>query len=321
MLGLAALAMLVLSACKKADRLADATDSPFASTPPVSRTCASYEVLQQQIKEDPTLQQRMEAIEVFTSRFVSGSEMNVLQSDGSLLVPVVVNVLYRLPDENISLNQINSQITVLNEDFGGTNNDYNLTATYSTLKAGDTRIRFVLDTVRRKYVNKNSWTTNNAMKKSTQGGLDPKDPTTKLNLWVCNMGGGILGYAQFPGGSPSTDGVVIDNNAFGRVGTVTYPYNLGRTATHEVGHWFNLRHIWGDATCGSDLVDDTPLHNAANYGCPSAGHKSTCTGTPVEMTMNYMDYTDDRCMYMFSQLQKSRMQATYAANGPRASLR
>jgi hypothetical protein len=159
------------------------------------------------------------------------------------------------------------------------------------------------------------------MKKNNRGGINPTSPTTKLNLWVCNLGGGILGYAQFPGGSASTDGVVCDNNAFGRVGTAAAPFNKGRTATHEVGHWLNLRHIWGDALCGNDLVGDTPTHNDANFGCPGAGHLSTCSGTPVEMTMNYMDYTDDACMYMFSAGQKTRMQATYAVGGPRASFR
>jgi hypothetical protein len=84
-------------------------------------------------------------------------------------------------------------------------------------------------------------------------------------------------------------------------------YNLGRTMTHEVGHCLGLRHIWGDANCGSDFVDDTPLHNSANFGCPAEGHLSTCTGTPLEMWMNYMDYTDDRCMYFMSDGQVSRM--------------
>jgi hypothetical protein len=78
----------------------------------------------------------------------------------------------------------------------------------------------------------------------------------KMNLWACTIGGGILGYAQFPGGA-SSDGV-IDSKYLGTTGTAAFPFNLGRTATHEVGHWMNLRHIWGDATCGSDLVSDTP---------------------------------------------------------------
>jgi hypothetical protein len=155
------------------------------------------------------------------------------------------------------------------------------------------------------------------MKKATTG-IAPTSPTTKLNMWSCNMSGGILGYAQFPGGSSATDGVVIDDNAFG-VTTNYAPYNKGRTATHEVGHWLNLRHIWGDANCGNDIVADTPLHNTANYGCPASGVRSTCSGNPVMMTMNYMDYTDDLCMYMFSAGQNARMNATFASGGGRTS--
>jgi hypothetical protein len=157
------------------------------------------------------------------------------------------------------------------------------------------------------------------MKKTAQGGLAPTSPTTKLNLWACKIGGGILGYAQFPGGSSSTDGVVIDSKYFGLSGASAAPYNLGRTGTHEVGHWMNLRHIWGDATCGSDLVSDTPTHNTANYGVPAYPHYSTCSGTPVEMTMNYMDYTDDAGMYMFSNGQKNRMAAIFVSGGARFS--
>ncbi|TBR18749.1 MAG: zinc metalloprotease, partial [Chitinophagaceae bacterium] len=150
--------------------------------------------------------------------------------------------------------------------------------------------------------------------------INPTSPSTKLNIWVCNLGGGILGYAQFPGGNPATDGIVLDDNATGNVGTAAAPFNKGRTATHEVGHYLNLRHIWGDTNCGNDFVGDTPLHNTYNFGCPSYPHYSTCSGTPIEMTMNYMDYTDDACMYMFSAGQKTRMQAVFVVGGPRNSL-
>ena len=119
----------------------------------------------------------------------------------------------------------------------------------------------------------------------------------------------------------ATDGVVCDDNAFGTTGTASAPFNKGRTATHEVGHYFNLRHIWGDRRCGTDQVGDTPAHTGANYGCPAAGIRSSCSGRPVMMTMNYMDYTDDACMYMFSVGQVNRMNATWAAGGPRAGLR
>lgn len=320
-LALSVLCSLVLLACKKDVKTEETIIDEPADIAATSRQCASYEVLERQMIEDPSLRLRMEEIEAFTKRYMEGSGMNTIQADGSLLIPVVVNVLYRTAAQNVSAAQIQSQIDVLNEDFAATNADYNKTATYGSVKAGDTKIRFVLDQVIRKSTNKTSWSTNNAMKKTSGGGINPTSPTTKLNLWVCNMGGGILGYAQFPGGASSTDGVVIDDNAFGRVGTAAAPFNKGRTATHEVGHWLNLRHIWGDATCGNDQVADTPPHNTANYGCPAAGHLSTCAGTPVEMTMNYMDYTDDACMYMFSLGQKSRMQATYAVGGPRASFR
>jgi hypothetical protein len=281
------------------------------------RRCSSYDVLEEQLKADPSLRQRMDAIEQFTDRFTKDRQANRLLSNGTIEIPVVVNVLYNTTAQNISLAQIQSQIDVLNEDFSATNSDYNLTSTYNSVKSGNIPVRFVLDQVIRKSTTKKSWGTNDAMKKTSQGGIAPTSPSTKLNLWVCNLGGGILGYAQFPGGSAATDGVVCDDNATGRTGTAAAPFNKGRTATHEVGHWLNLRHIWGDATCGDDLVSDTPLHNTANYGCPAAGHLSTCTGTPVEMTMNYMDYTDDPCMYMFSSGQKSRMMAIFASGGPR----
>jgi len=133
----------------------------------------------------------------------------------------------------------------------------------------------------------------------------------------------LLGYAQFPGGTASTDGVVVLYSSMGSVAN-PFPgggsYARGRTLTHEVGHWLNLRHIWGDATCGNDQVADTPVHNTSNGGCPTYPHLSTCSGTPVEMTMNYMDYTYDACMYMFTAGQKTRMQAVLAAGGSRASL-
>jgi PBP1b-binding outer membrane lipoprotein LpoB len=311
--------LLLMTGCTKKAANEESLSEEETSMAVSKRNCTSMEMLEQLIKEDPSIQKRMSDIDAFTQRILSSPDAARLLPDGTIEIPVVVNVLYRTTAENISAAQIQSQIDVLNEDFAATNNDYNLTSTYNSVKAGNTGIKFVLDQVIRKATNKTSWTTNDAMKKSNRGGLSPTSPTTKLNMWCCNLGGGILGYAQFPGGSSATDGVVIDNNAFGRTGTAAAPFNKGRTATHEVGHWLNLRHIWGDATCGNDQVSDTPLHNTANYGCPAAGHLSTCTGTPVEMTMNYMDYTDDACMYMFSAGQKGRMQATFLGGGGRNS--
>lgn len=307
--------LLLIMSCNKSGSKTE--DIPADDIVATQRHCASADVLAEQLKADPSLGQRLQEIEDFTRQVIAHPEQFRLVN-GIVEIPVVFNVLYRTTAENVSLAQLQSQIDVLNEDYAATNGDHNLTSTYNTVKAGDVGVRFVLDAVNRRSTTKTSWSTNDAMKKSAQG-IAPTSPTTKLNIWVCNMGGGILGYAQFPGGAAATDGVVLDNNATGRVGTATAPFDKGRTATHEVGHWLNLRHIWGDATCGNDQVDDTPLHNTANYGCPANGHLSTCTGTPVEMTMNYMDYTDDACMYMFSVGQRSRMLAVFASGGARNS--
>lgn len=312
---LSAFALLFLFSCSN-DETSTTTEEKTLVTHD-HRGCASHEVYEEQLRQNPELAQKMEQIERFTEEAIRNNTAKLV--NGKIQIPVVVNVLYKTTAENISLTQIQSQIDVLNKDFNATNSDFNqVPAVFSGVKA-NVGISFVLDAVYRKSTTKTSWGTNDAMKKTSTGGIAPTSPTTKLNLWVCTIGGGILGYAQFPGGSSATDGVVIDSRYLGTTGTATAPFNKGRTATHEVGHWMNLRHIWGDATCGSDLVSDTPSHNTANYGIPAFPHYSTCTGTPIEMTMNYMDYTDDAGMYMFSNGQKSRMLAIFASGGARNS--
>jgi len=311
---LSAFALLFLFSCSN-DETSTPTEEKNQLTHDHHRGCASHEVLEEQLRQDPSLAQRMQQIEKFTTEAIRTGKL----VNGKIQIPVVVNVLYKTTAENISLAQIQSQIDVLNKDFNATNSDFNqVPATFSAVKA-NVGISFVLDAVYRKSTTKSSWGTNDAMKKTSTGGIAPTSPTTKLNLWVCTIGGGILGYAQFPGGSSATDGVVIDSKYLGTTGRATAPFNKGRTATHEVGHWMNLRHIWGDATCGSDLVSDTPTHNTANYGIPAFPHYSTCSGTPIEMTMNYMDYTDDAGMYMFSNGQKNRMLSIFASGGARFS--
>ena len=289
------------------------------------RTCGSMDHLQHQIAEDPTVETRMQQIENATSQWLSDPSH---RTGAIITIPVVVHVIYNTAAQNISDAQIQSQIDVLNEDFRKLNADASLTPSIFSALATDCQIQFCLAQrdpngnattgIVRKSTTTTAFTTNDNMKRTANGGDDAWNTTQYLNLWSCNMSGGILGYAQFPGGTASTDGVVILYSAFGRTGTVSAPYNKGRTATHEVGHWLNLRHIWGDATCGSDLVNDTPTHNTANYGCPTYPHLSTCTGTPTEMTMNYMDYTDDACMYMFTAGQSARM--TAAINTSRTGL-
>jgi hypothetical protein len=294
------------------------------------RNCGAMEVLERQLQEDPDMARRMTDIERHTKQYVASPNQG---GRAVVTIPVVVHVVWRtnFPAENISDAQINSQIAVLNADFRMLNADASLIPSTFTGVAADAEVQFCLaqrkpdgtatNGIMRYQVSRTTdWGTNDAVKNPTQGGVAPWNASSYLNIWVCSIGGGILGYAQFPGGSASTDGVVNDYRYFGTTGTATAPFNKGRTATHEVGHYLNLRHIWGDATCGSDLVGDTPTHNTANYGCPAAGHRSTCTGTPIEMTMNYMDYSDDACMYMFSAGQKTRMQALFAAGGSRYGL-
>lgn len=312
-------AILAVSCTKSSINDDETTKDEIVTSPLTHRACASQEVLEAQLKADPTLASRMQAIEEFTARYQQNPSAYRLLANGMIEIPVVVNVVYKTTAQNISTAQIQTQIDVLNADFAATNSDIsNVPALFQPVVSGDIGVRFVLDQVIRVNTKKISFTTNDGVKKASGGGVAPTSPSTKLNLWSCNLSNGVLGYAQFPGGALATDGVVILYSAFG-VTTAGAPYNKGRTATHEVGHWLNLRHIWGDATCGNDLVSDTPLHTGANFGCPAAGSRSTCAGTPVMMTMNYMDYTDDLCMYMFSAGQKTRMNATFVAGGPRNS--
>lgn len=308
---------LLLNACSKNEKPITG-DTPEAEAPlPQGRRCASMDVLKDQLAKDPSLAGRMARIEELTGRLAKDQSLMRLLPDGTIEIPVAVNVLYRTTAQNISLAQIQSQIDILNKDYNGLNSEYGSVPYYNSVKAA-VGIRFVLDTVVRKSTTRTSWATNDAMKRTSTGGLNAITPDSVLNIWIVGaMSGGVIGYAQFPGGTAATDGVVIVHSCFGNTGTAAAPFNLGRTATHEIGHWLNLRHIWGDANCGNDFVGDTPLHNEENYGCPTLPHYSTCTGTPIEMTMNYMDYTDDACMYMFSQGQKTRMLATFLTGGGR----
>ena len=273
------------------------------------RSCASYELLLQQMAADPVFASKVrEAEKNFDNyRRQTGPLLPGARAT-TITIPVVVHVVYNNAAQNISDAQVQSQIDVLNEDFNATNRDYNnYDAGYTAVK-GNPSINFCLVQVIHKATKKRSFGANDAVKKNKSGGSDAVDPQHKLNFWVCNLGQSLLGYAQFPGGPAATFGIVCHYQAFGRGSQYNLfsQFNLGRTATHEVGHCLGLRHIWGDAACGNDFVGDTPLHNTYNVGCPAQGHRSTCSGTPLEMWMNYMDYTDDRCMYFFSDGQVAR---------------
>lgn len=252
------------------------------------------------------------------------SSQNKKTSVVVITLPVVVHIVYNTAAQNISVAQIQSQIDVANEDFARTNADAVNTPTVWGSVSANTNIQFCLaqrdpngnptSGIERRQTTVTSFTADDKVKAFSTGGLDAWDPTRYMNIWVCNMGGGLLGYGEFPTGSVSnTFGVVIQYNAFGRVGTVAAPYNLGRTLTHEFSHCFNLFHIWGDdgtACTGDDLCGDTPNQAGATSGCFSFPKTDACTATaPGIMFMNYMDYSDDNCLNMFTQNQSTRMNA------------
>src|SRR5262249_27224915 len=232
--------------------------------------------------------------------------------------------------ENISDAQIHSQIDALNRDYSATNPDKSTTPSVWGGLIVDSQVRFALATkdphgkatsgIVRKKTKVTSFNTNDNVKHAATGGANAWPTNKYLNLWACALGGGLLGYAQFPGGAPATDGVVILNTAFGTTGTAAPPFNLGRTAVHEVGHWLNLNHIWGDTSdcSGTDHVSDTPKAQLPKYGAPTFPHVTCSNGPNGDMFVNYMDYVDDRIMVMFTHGQVARMQATLS--GPRSSI-
>ncbi len=301
------------------------------------RRCASNEVYLQQLKDDPQFAQNQKNIEAFTQNFIrnggAASMDKTLSGTPTYIIPVVIHVVYKTTAQNISISQIQSQIDVLNKDYQKLNTDVTKVPSVWTSLVGDFKVQFCLATIDpnglattgivRKSTTKTSFSTNNDVKKTAKGGDDAWPAASYLNIWVCHLGGGILGYAQFPGGAAATDGVVIDFKAFGTNGAAAYPYNLGRSATHEIGHWLNLRHIWGDdgTGCnGSDLVGDTPNQADEHYGCPKFPQVSCSNGPNGDMFMNYMDYSDDRCMYMFTNGQRDRAYAVLQTGGAHHSV-
>jgi Pregnancy-associated plasma protein-A len=295
--------------------------------PPSRRTCGTMEVHHMLLERHPEYRIALGNLEMAArARLAAGFVMLAEE----VLIPVVVHVVFHDSSENISQAQINSQIDALNRDYGAANKDKSKAPGVWAGLVTDTKIRFALATkdpngkatngVTRTKTSATSFSQDNSVKSSATGGADPWPTDKYLNIWVCSLSGGLLGYAQFPGSPPATDGVVILNTAFGTTGTATAPFDLGRSATHEVGHWLNLRHIWGDTEdcSGSDFVDDTPGAQHPNFGKPTFPHVSCTNGPNGDMFMNYMDYVDDDSMVMFTTGQTARMQATLA--GPRNSI-
>lgn len=256
------------------------------------------------------------------------SSRDTLQ-DEVITIPVVVHILYNKSEQNISDEQVMSQLKVLNEDYRRLNKDAANTPDVFKQVAADTRIQFCLAKtdpdgrpttgIIHKYTSEGQFLADDAVKFSKKGGDDAWDATRYLNLWVCNLFGRTLGYAVSPGGPADRDGVVITYSAFGTIGR-SGAYSKGRTATHEVGHWLGLRHIWGDSLCGDDGIADTPPQETSNSNCPSFPHVSSCSANSYgDMFMNFMDFTDDACMNMFTEGQKIKMRSVFAKGGARNS--
>jgi len=268
-------------------------------------------------------------IEAATQKYIAQHANEASRGEESVIrIPVVVHILYHLPSEKIPDALVYSQIEALNKCFRRRNEDTTHTPSYFKPFAADCGIEFQLaisDPKRRstsgivkKYTPITEWSTNDKVKFSSEMGDDAWDPSSYLNIWVCNLDQ-VAGYASMPGGPTDKDGVVIAYTVFG-VSNATSGYEMGKTAVHEVGHWLNLKHIWGDTYCGDDGVADTPKQAGFNVECPS-GVNVTCGNAPYgDMYMNYMDFTSDGCMNLFTQGQKARMRALFAGGGARSSI-
>ncbi|GAA2449667.1 zinc metalloprotease [Actinomadura vinacea] len=303
------------------------TDAPH---PPSRDLCGTMLVHRRLLNESMTYRAQRGMIENRALRYEQGRRTPLTQD--LVTIPVVVHVVHHpdMPEQNIADEQIHSQIEVLNKDFRAKNPDAGLVPEVWRPLVADAQVEFRLADldpdgdptggIIRVETDQHGFTWDDGVKSASTGGADPWPSDQYLNLWVCQLTGGLLGYAQFPGGPPHTDGVVVLHSAFGTTGTATAPFDRGRTATHEIGHWLDLYHIWGDddGACSSDdKVADTPNQADANTGQPAFPHITCNNGPHGDMFMNYMDYTDDVGMFMFTRGQGTRMRA--CLEGPRAS--
>jgi hypothetical protein len=309
----------------------------------VEEPCGTMDYLDMQRAADPSIDQRMREIEEFTAEFIRNHQESGSRSGAPIVtIPVVFHVVYNTPQENISEAQLLSQLRILNEDFRRLNPDTANTPAIFQSVAADIEIEFCLAKldpigdpttgITRTYTPTLSFGGNDNVKFDNQGGKNAWPRDRYLNFWVCDLAGGLLGYAQFPAATgfgnnpPATDGIVCDYAFTGDIGAAQLSGYGGRVATHEVGHWLNLRHIWGDGPCGQDdFVPDTPLAGAPSFPgfpCvfPGADDCDTGAGDLPNMFQNYMDYGDGVCQNMYTKGQKLRMISLFAPGGERESL-
>lgn len=291
--------------------------------------CLAHHYYLEMMDQDPSFRAAQQQLELetqsYSTQYIAEKQAAAGQKNASVvrIIPVVFHVIHEGGPENISRTQIVDQIDSLNKDFRRLNADAANTPSVFQSVGGDAEIEFRLatldpngnctDGVVRLYSSLTNEARNNVKALSYW-------PSNKyLNIWVVKSientsgsAGTVLGFAQFPGGAAATDGVVMRHDVVGSIGTAGWN-NDGRTATHEIGHWLNLRHIWGDATCGSDFVTDTPTHEQANGGCPAFPHITCNNGPNGDMFSNYMDYTDGSCQDIFSIGQCARMNAALSS--------
>ncbi len=294
------------------------------------RACSNYTYQQRIVAANPSLEEHFRAIENFTSNQLNHRPAALArdQQENIIRIPVVVHILYHYPGENISDAAVVAQIAIMNQCFRRLNADTANTPSRFKGVAADTKIEFALATsdprrrntngIVRKYTPITQWIDDDKMKFSAQQGDDAWDSKSYLNIWVCNLTS-VAGYGTLPGGDAAKDGIVIATGVFGP-GGARAGYNGGRTAVHEAGHWLNLKHTWGDEYCGDDGVSDTPKQSGYSSGCPS-GILTACDKDPNGiMYMNYMDFTSDDCVNLFTVGQKERMRTLFADGGARAAI-
>lgn len=301
------------------------------------RKCGTEEGMQQLIASNPALQKIRERKEAHLQEMTRAVKQNRAQLKTIypvVTIPVVVHIV--LTDPNLVTDeQVQSQIDALNRDYTASGADIaDVPAAWKPL-IGNAGIQFCLaqrtpddnptNGIERITTTRNSFSVGNSasqVKHAYSGGADAWDSKRYLNIWVCNLSNNYLGIATFPQGYPDNEqGVVITYTAFGATGSAKAPFNQGRTTVHEIGHFFSLRHIWGDESgCAiDDGIDDTPLQGNYTYNCPAFPLTDACTvDSPGIMFNNFMDYSDDPCMLLFTSEQVDRLRLTL--ENDRASL-
>ncbi len=294
------------------------------------RNCGQSIIKKQTLLDDPTFQYTNEAIQANFKNYTNYNTA-ITREDKSFTIPVVVHVFYNVDAENISDAQIQSQIDALNRDYNAGSIDVSKTPTIFQNVLANCKIQFVLAKLDPNQVTTTGitrhksitqfWGLKDNVKKPALGGNTPWNPKNYLNLYVARIGDGVLGYSSFPGCKADVEGVVIDPSCFGTTGNVHAPFNKGRTLVHEIGHWLGLNHIWGDADCGDDRINDTPVQQSAHYGTITNAVFSNCTGKSTQdMSMNFMDYVNDESMWMFTNDQKAMMWSLLSKGGYRETL-